>query len=725
MLLALVSIFFGAGFVILTCYGLGALLLRRTPAPPEIALAIGAVALSLIVFLLLLIHAGYWYLFLLAGAAALAGWRLTAPFGHGSVDPPATEPRPKGAVLVAAAIFGAYTLWYFVNALAPEILADGVGYHLGLPYEYVRRAGFPNRVTFFDMLPQGMEMLYTAAFAFGRHSAAKLVEFAFLLATLPLFFRIGRRLGLSDLTSLVAAIFYFCAPVVGASGASSYTDAAGVFFTLAAFYLLLVWHDSDDSRYLRAAGVAAGFCYAIKLSGALTVVAAVVFVLAQRRFKAALLVAGCAALVMAPWLVRNALLTGNPLAPLANGLFPNGYFHLATERALAAGWRSLGEVRPAGVPWELAFGYRLQGAFGPLLFALPLGLFALRRRAGRWCWAAAAILLLAWFSNTGARFLMPAMALMGFTLGMVLPRPAAWVAIAVQAALCWPQAIDLWETRYAFRLHEFPLAAALRIEPEPTYLKRHLDDYTVAKMIESSTPPDAKILGLIDVASAYLARDVRVTWQSAESDCLADSLRRALEQTDPLQDWNTAWPLESLQALRFRVPAASRSEFEIDETRIYSGTDLVYISPKWQLRAWPNRWESPLALDDNLATGWRTWEPARAGNFLEVRFDHFQTISSAVVYSPSPGHGLSLEVYGQSAKGRWHALGAAQVRHHSREDLRLDAGLAMRRAGYRFVLAATGTGGSTPAGNALMGHESEWGMERVAEAGPYYLFRVK
>jgi hypothetical protein len=49
----------------------------------------------------------------------------------------------------------------------------------------------------------------------------------------------------------------------------------------------------------------------------------------------------------------------------------------------------------------------------------------------------------------------------------------------------------------------------------------------------------------------------------------------------------------------------------------------------------------------------------------------------------------------------------------------------MRRAGYRFVLAATGTGGSTPAGNALMGHESEWGMERVAEAGPYYLFRVK
>jgi hypothetical protein len=111
--------------------------------------------------------------------------------------------------------------------------------------------------------------------------------------------------------------------------------------------------------------------------------------------------------------------------------------------------------------------------------------------------------------------------------------------------------------------------------------------------------------------------------------------------------------------------------------------------------------------------------------FLEIRFDHFQTISSAVVYSPSPIHGLSLEVYGQNAKGRWHALSAAQILPHSHDDLRIEAGIAIRRAGYRFVLAATGGGGSTPAGNALLGHESEWGMERVAAAGPYYLYRVK
>jgi hypothetical protein len=111
--------------------------------------------------------------------------------------------------------------------------------------------------------------------------------------------------------------------------------------------------------------------------------------------------------------------------------------------------------------------------------------------------------------------------------------------------------------------------------------------------------------------------------------------------------------------------------------------------------------------------------------FLEVRFDHFQTISSALLYSPSPSHSLSLEVFGQSAKGRWHALSAAQATPHPPEDLRIDAGLAIRRAGYRFVLVTTGGGGSTQMGNALLGHESDWGMEQAAYAGPYFLYRVK
>ncbi|MCU1238440.1 MAG: hypothetical protein JWP63_6407, partial [Candidatus Solibacter sp.] len=512
MLLSILSIFFGAAFTLATAYALGLILMRNKPVPPEIVLGVGAAAESLFVFLILLANAAHWAVFLAMGAAAITlAWR----YGAAKVSEPVRIPRPVWIV------FAAYGIWYFVNALAPETLADGITYHLGLPAEYLRLRGFPDSVTFYGMLPQGMEMLYTVAFSFGRHSAAKLVEFAFFLATIPLIFRVGRQLGASELASSVAAVFYFCAPVVGLTGSSSYNDAAGVFFLLATLHLLLL----RDDRYLLAAGLLAGFCYAIKPPGLIVAAGALLFLAAQRRWKPTLVFAAGAALAIAPWMVRALAITGNPVAPLMSTVFANPYFHVATEQELAAGLRSLGDVRPAQVPWELAFGDRLTGTFGPLLFALPIGLLALRKREGRLLWAAAILVALPWITNSGARFLMPAVALAALALGMSLPRPLAWTAIALQAVLCWPQVLDLWETRYSFRLHEFPIAAALRIESEADYCKHRFDEYNVAKLVERVTPPASRTLALMTVASAYLDRDVAVSWQSAEADRLLDTLR--------------------------------------------------------------------------------------------------------------------------------------------------------------------------------------------------------
>jgi 4-amino-4-deoxy-L-arabinose transferase-like glycosyltransferase len=685
------------------------------------------VAESFLIFFLLLAKLGHWYAFAALAAAAGACWKICprVPLAEA-----AKRPLGKGWIAAAAAL-GAYGIWYFINALAPEVRADGISYHLGLPYEYVRLGGFPSRITFYDMVPQGMEMLYTAAFSVGRHSAAKLVEFAFFLATLPLFFRMGRRLQMSDLASLVAAAFYFCAPVAGVTGASSYNDAAGVFFALAAFYLLLVWRDTGESRYLLPAGALAGFCFAIKSPGAMVAVAAVLLVLwFARAIRPAAVVALGAALVMAPWLVRNALLTGNPLAPLLNSVFPNPYFHAATERELGAVLRSFGDVAPWRVPWQLAFGDKFQGTFGPLLLALPLGLVALRRRAGRWCWTAAALLAVPWFWNTGARFLMPSVAVAGLALGMALPGPAAWAAVILQAALSWPQVIGLRDTPYTFRLHEFPLAAALRREPETAYLSRTSGEFQVAQMIEAKTPPDAKILALVTVANAYLARDVRVAWQSAEGDVLLDALRLAGVNTEPMFAWKTNWPIDVYTSLRIVLPQSSKFECDIDELRIYSGDDLVYTSPHWTARAWPNAWETPLALDGYLATRWRTWQPVRAGNYFEVAFDRPQRISSLAVYSHAPALGFHPEVYGMPAgqnadKPTWHDLGPLLSQRLPPEDLRLQATRAIRRAGYGYLLAPTGAGGAAPIGNAILGEEGLWGLAQVGRAGPYYLFRVK
>jgi hypothetical protein len=181
-----------------------------------------------------------------------------------------------------------------------------------------------------------------------------------------------------------------------------------------------------------------------------------------------------------------------------------------------------------------------------------------------------------------------------------------------------------------------------------------------------------------------------------------------------------------VRALRFRLPVSYQGEWDIGEVQLYSGEERVHTSPQWTLNAWPNPWEAPLAFDGTLATRWRTWEPARAGMFLEIDLDHPQRLTSAVLQSHAPVYGVPLEFHGQGMDGKWRLLSDAPVAiRRPPDDLHLGATRALRRAGYRYLLAPTGTGGNAPIGNVLAGHAPEWGMERAAEGGPYVLFHVK
>jgi hypothetical protein len=721
--LILPSILFGAFFTLAVAWMLGNVCLRRLPVPWTIALAVGAAAESGIVFLLLVSGAGNRTSFVLLGAvSAAAYWRLGRS---------AARLAERATMYVAGAALAFYGALYLINALAPELEPDAITYHLGLTAEYVRLGSFPSRVGFYEMLPQGLEMLFVPAFAFGAHSAARLVHCAFLLATVPLMLQIGRRLQLPDGAALVAAVLYFCAPMAGITGTSAYTDAGGVFFTLATFYTLLVWRDTRDVRYLAPAGIAAGFCYAIKFPGGLVALLAVVWVVAVERgirVRPLALLMGMALAVAAPWMLRSAIMTGNPVAPLFNGLFPNPYFHPSTERDLAATLGSLRGVPGWRVPYELIVGGKFDGTMGPVFFALPLGLLALRKRAGRLCWMAAALLALPWFWNTGARFLMPALPFLAMALALAvagaLPRMALWACVAVQVVGCWPQVYGLYHRAYTWRLERIPWRAALRIQPEREYLQSVLPAYQLARLVEDHTKPGERIFALTSVATAYTDREVLEFWHSAQAERLSETLRVAAARKD-LFDVRTEWAPREMRGLRIRMPQGSPVEWVIHEIALFRGDEEVFGSPEWQLRAWPNVWELPLAFDGILATRWRTWEPIRAGMYVEADFDQAQTLSGAVTTSPTAYDWLPLEFYGRERDG-WHLLPSRRVStRRPPGDSRMAAARVVRGAGFRYILADNGNGGNGWLGAAMAGHEREWGLEKAAELGPVVLFRIK
>ncbi len=725
-LLTLLSILFGAFFTLAVAWMLGNICLYRLPVPRTIALAVGAAAESSIVFLLLVGGVGNRVSFMLLGAVCLGVFLCWRP--RPGLAEPVNARADRVSIYLVGATLALYGALYVINAMAPELEPDAIAYHLGLTSEYVRLGGFPDRVGFYEMLPQGFEMLFVPAFAFGRHSSARLVHCAFLLVAVPLIWRIGRRLALPDGVTLAAAVVYFCAPMVGITGTSAYTDAGGVFFVLATFYLLLVWRDTRDVRYLAPAGITAGFCYAIKFPGGLIVILALVFVVLAERavhFRPLALLAGAALATAAPWILRSFLLTGNPAAPLFNRFFPNPYFLPWMDRDLAASLGSFQGLPPGRVFYELIVGGTFQGTLGPVFFALPLGLLALRRRAGRLCWLAAVLLALPWFWNTGARFLMPALPFLALVLVMALPRPAVWACIVVQAVACWPQVIGLYHPGYTWRLQRIPWRAALRIQPEHDYLAGLIGEYPVARLIQDRTQPGERIFSLASVATAYTDREVLDFWHSAQAAELSDALYSALAPKAPLFDVRADFTPRPLLGVRIRIPQASPAEWCIHDVLLFLGDYRIFGSPQWQLRGWPNEWESPLAFDGNRATRWRSREPIRAGMFVEADFDRPQVLSSALMTSPTPFFHVPFEFYGRESGG-WRLLTSRPiVTAKPLGDVRMAATRAVQSAGFRYILADDGGGGYGVLGAAMAHYEGEWGLERAGEFGPVVLLRIK
>jgi hypothetical protein len=697
-------------------FSLGKLCFRN--APDVVALGLGAVLESLLVFGLLVAGIAQPSVFFALGAIGLLPLIWLRPRSH--------FPLPGGVPAVILAVYG---VLYLIHALAPEVQPDAITYHLGLVAEYARLGRFPDRVGFFEMLPQGMEMLFLFAFVIGKHSAAKLVHFGFLLATVPLFIELGRRLRLPDSISGAAAALYFCAPVTGLTGTSTYNDAALVFFTLATLLTLLL-----GDHYLVPAGLLAGFCYAIKMNGLLVPMLAAGFVMVRYwrgpTLRALLIVTAAAVIPIAPWLIRNSIVAGNPIAPLGNAIFPTQYFHLTMERALSQSWRHYEGFSFHAAPWQLAVDGRLQGIFGPVFLLLPIGLLALRRPIGRWIWLAAVLLAIPWLSNAGARFLMQSLPFVSLALAMsldMLSRPVLWACLCIHAVTCWPAVTAMYQKPESWKLQEIPWRAALRLESEDHYVARTVWEYQLAGLVQQQTHPGETTFAMTGVPNAYTDRNIVDWWESA----LADRIRNTIEMASfyagaPFFDLRAEWPAEPLGGLRFRLKALHPGEWDLAEVRLFSGANRVYNSPNWLLTSWPNPWEAPLAFDDNFASSWRTWEPMRPGMLLEVRFDHPQRLTSAVLASHSPVYNVPVEFYGLGADNKWKLLSDHPERVlRPKQDLRRSAMRFLKRNGIDYILAPVSTTGLWQIGKILVEQQREWGLEEAGQSGVVHLLRIE
>ncbi len=766
-LLQIVSALAGAGLTAAACYALGAILLNRVATHREgsdasaastwggamrglhryeripLAFVVGAACLHLIVFLILILQLGYWPLLtavLLAaiGAAWKTGsWRPTGPAA--GLDAQALD---RSLRILLGLAGGAFFVVYFIYALAPEHSPDGATYHLGFVARYLRDRGFePVYTNLYAMLGQGMEMLFVPAFAIGRHPAAALVQLCFSVATAWMILNFGRRLG-RPWAGGAAAMLTFLSPVFGRTSSIAYVDTGTAAVVFGAFYFLELWREQRRNALLIPAGLLCGYAYASKYTAGaigLYAVLLVAYTLWNDRreprgtaalLRPLLLLTGCAVVMAGPWILKDAILYDNPIAPLGTAFFPNHYIHRSFEITYAEGLSRYGVENKWELPIEVTFrGEKTQGIIGPIFLLLPLALFGLRSAAlggviGRLLLAAIPVFL-PYFANVGTRFLIPSLPFFSLAIALTLARHRALLTalIIVHAILSWPITMPLFAGKYAWRIDEIPYRAAFRITPPDEYLSQRSEAYQAAKMLDGWVPPGKPVFGVNGAADAYTRVEVMVSFQAAENEIISDLFNMGwIEGNQPMRLHHFEFPERPVRRLRIVQTGdpGFPQQWDLHEINLSHGGEPLQRGPDWRIKSSVNPWDVQFAFDGSPVTRWRSWQAPEPGDYIEVDLGSEQPLDQVdlLVSHESPGVAERIEV--QTANGEWVNVDdqLEEVEIDPPPSLRRDITYAMHTRGVDYLLLRDTDFGAVD----VLDDPEAWGLVEIASIGETHLF---
>jgi hypothetical protein len=473
----------------------------------------------------------------LAGLAAWGVWKI---FGRdGYVMGTVRLLRGHRFGLLEAVLLGtggAALGLYFLGALAPPSFFDSMVYHLALPDRFARAGTIAVDPDFvFSYFPLNMEMLYTLGrVLFADHRTANLLNFGVGLLLILGGGCLGYRLG-GGRAAIITAAVVILTPGFGLLSIVAKHDLALAMFEVAAFLAWLRWYFDGDQRALVPAGLLAGFACGTKYAGvyfvaalaAATIIVAVVRAAETgrrlfRRFAGIGFACCLAVMVFSPWWGRNLALTGNPVHPTLQSVFPSGG-HLNPEANRISmqkgGRRDLGGLLRA--PWDMTFypnEFRFFAQIGPFYLALlPLViLFSRRRPEMILILATAAVTLpLWWVTRPNTRYFLGCLVLVAAAAAAVLvkllERGPAWRWTLVGFLILLPP-VNLVAYLSVERSLFDTVGHVLGSDPaDSDFLTRRLDYYPAVRYINEHIDPDARILMIGETRTYYLEREVRVS----------------------------------------------------------------------------------------------------------------------------------------------------------------------------------------------------------------------
>jgi hypothetical protein len=294
--------------------------------------------------------------------------------------------RPGPASLLSAVVLTAFALACFV----PILFHDSLVYHLTIPRVYLEQHRIvPLAQNLFFNMPHNVELLYTWPMSWGGIPSAMLLSFQFSLLILAGCAWFASRHLKAPLAGLLA-LLYLASPSVRNQLASTNVETGMGCFLLYGFLLLLRWLEDWRPATLASSFALIGWAMACKYTawlfalGPITVLALAVLAdpeLQGRRLRVAGLAGLSLVVPLAPWLIKNYLVTGNPVYPNAFGLLGGKWWSAIQSMQLLRSMayvdnethsRSL--ITLLTLPWDLAVSHMYGGSIAISLVLLFLGL---------------------------------------------------------------------------------------------------------------------------------------------------------------------------------------------------------------------------------------------------------------------------------------------------------------------------------------------------------------
>ena len=509
---------------------------------------------------------------------------------------------------------------------------DVASYHLPVPrawFEMGRIA--PLDFNVFSRFPMATEALFLLQMHArgGAYEAAYAAQFANGLIVLLLgvgTFGAARSLGANALAATASAVVAVCTPWSIMLGSIAYNEPLMMLAAVATAGLLFRaidggWRPALLAGLCAGAGIAAKYPAVPMLAGAGGLGLLVALLAAKRPPKAifgVLLAFAIGAIVLpAPWLIRNVAWYGNPVSPLASGLF-GGVAGWSPEQAER--WNAAHSLDVSHAPRQVLSELVANPSYGWLLLPAALACVAIglsKRRPAAWllfAWAVASLLVWLTATHMIGRFLVfwigpaaAALALLGDRREIIRAAGLGLAGLGLLATALFvgtmENRVGLWQqTRFARgELSLLGTGAPIFLAPDvfldadglprdPAFLKGR-DVYLVGAADAWTYPADANRLHYKNVFDVPPADDALVAWlgdaiETADDDALVifaapgEFKRLAATYGTPLP--TRPWP-PMLTMRQVRADQAGRATDNPAETAANAfsgGADPLYDGPR-------------------------------------------------------------------------------------------------------------------------------------------------